>query len=346
MSEARLKIVQAIFTNGFAGSERIAVELCNALSAKHDVMLLVADDCDRFPGHSILAHVSPAVQVRKISRRLRTLQVMLATLLFRASVYHGHLGRAVSYAKFLPRSIVRVATWHMGRPVKSGGLDGVILISDWQKALLPKRKIETRIVNNWVSDFKHPTAERIVELRAEFGLGPDDFVVGFIGRPSPLKGIVEAIEAFQLWERPDVRFLIVGGTNDGLVFQMDGRDLRRENRDARILFTGYRSDAQDLYSIFDCLIAPSRAEPFGLTVIEAMHAGRRVIVRDTCGLGDIAAKNPDVLRLPSGEPEQLKTALEHAYLMRNVPPRYDMTPYDTSARVADIEAFYRELRAT
>lgn len=78
MQQSRLRIVQAIFTNGFAGSERITVELCNSLAEHHDVLLLVSSDADEHVGHSILEHVSEKVRVQKIPRGFRHLRVALA----------------------------------------------------------------------------------------------------------------------------------------------------------------------------------------------------------------------------------------------------------------------------
>ncbi|MGV8998515.1 MAG: glycosyltransferase family 4 protein [Parvibaculaceae bacterium] len=337
MTVKRLKIVQAIFTQGFAGSERICVELCNELCLRHDVLLLVADDCDVYPGHSILEHVSPLVKVRKIPRGLRPLRVALAAWSFGADVYHGHLGRAVDYARFMPPGIVRIAHWHMGRPVKASWLDGVVLISEWQAELLsPQSKIAHTVVPNWVSDFDHPSADRIAALRAEFNIGAHDFALGLVARPAPNKGIEEAVEAFRLWDRPDAHFLVVGGTASGLQYNI-------ETGNPRVHFTGYRTDVRDLYSAFDCMVAPSYAEPFGLVVIEAMRAGTRVLVRDTCGLHDIATKNADVLTLSSNAPADIMAGYDRAYALRDTSPAYNMKPYDRVARIADVERFYQEL---
>lgn len=337
MQQSRLRIVQAIFTNGFAGSERITVDLCNELAERHDVLLVVANDADEHDGHSILEHVSDKVTVRKISRGFRHFRMAYEVWRFRADVYHAHLGRAVDYAWLLSSRVRRVATWHMGRPVKAKWLDGVVLISDWQHSLLPdENNFAYRVVNNWVPPVPRASDQRLAELRNEFNIGPDDFIVGFVGRPSPFKGIHEAVEAFRLWGKRDVHMIIVGGTVDGVQYQ-------RRPDDLNIHVTGHRTDVYDFYSLIDCLVAPSYAEPFGLVAIEAMSAGCRVIVRDSCGLHDIAALNKDVIALPMSDPELIVDAMKMAYDLRQVPPQYDMTPYDRDARVADIEAFYRAL---
>ncbi len=112
---------------------------------------------------------------------------------------------------------------------------------------------------------------------------------------------------------------------------------------ANIQVTGFRRDIHDLFFIFDCILAPSYAEPFGLVVIEAMRAGCRVIVRDTFGLRDIAAVNPDVMAIADSDSSLIRDALDRTYALREIPPKYDMSLYDKWARVAEVEAFYREL---
>ncbi|MFZ3033134.1 MAG: glycosyltransferase family 4 protein [Parvibaculum sp.] len=237
----------------------------------------------------------------------------------------------------MPAGVRRIATWHMGRPIKARWLDGVVLISEWQKSLLPpKSKLAHCVVNNWVSHFPPPDSARLTALRQELDIGERDFVAGFVGRPSPYKGVRESVEAFRLWAKEDAHFLVVGGTVEGVQFH-------EKTGNPNIHAMGYRTDVRDIYSLLDCMVAPSYAEPFGLVVIEAMRAGCRVIVRDTCGLHDIAAANADVIAVPTSDPAEILEALKRAYALRDTPPSYDMSPYEKADRVADIEAFYRTL---
>lgn len=74
-----------------------------------------------------------------------------------------------------------------------------------------------------------------------------------------------------------------------------------------------------------------------------MRAGCRVIVRDTFGLRDIAAVNPDVMAIADSDSSLIRDALDRTYALREIPPKYDMSLYDKWARVAEVEAFYREL---
>ncbi|HUD50178.1 glycosyltransferase, partial [Parvibaculum sp.] len=135
----------------------------------------------------------------------------------------------------------------------------------------------------------------------------------------------------------DARFLIVGAGPEV------ARHAGFSADDPRIRYLGHRPDALDLYAVMDCLVVPSREEPFGPVAIEAMRAGCRLIVHNSHGLADIAATNPEIDAIDTTNPDELVAALERAYRLRGIAPRYDMTLYAPDARVADVEAFYRDL---
>lgn len=334
----RLRIVQAIFTGGFAGSERVTVELCNALSEHHDVLLLVADDLGS-GRDSILNHVNGQVHVKKIPASFRTIRVVLETWKFRADIYHAHLGRAVRCARFILRPTKCVATWHMARPVTTTGLDGVILISQWQTSLglEGSGSPERIVISNWVTRFQAPCPEGLQVLREKIGLHKDNFVLGFVGRPTKRKRLAEALKAFQEWNAPDAVFIVVGTE------AAEEDELQCFAADPRIRFLGHRTDVYDLYGIMDCLVLLAEHEAFGLVAIEAMRAGRQLIVNNSHGLKDIAASNPDIIAIDASSMDEIRGAYDTAFLRRHVKPSYNMSFYDAAARVSDIENFYLRL---
>src|SRR5690606_36252876 len=60
-----------------------------------------------------------------------------------------------------------------------------------------------------------------------------------------------------------------------------------------ITFTGFRRDLARLFEILDVVCVPSRNEAFGLTVIEAMAAGKAVI-------GSASGAIPELIDAHSG----------------------------------------------
>jgi glycosyltransferase involved in cell wall biosynthesis len=56
---------------------------------------------------------------------------------------------------------------------------------------------------------------------------------------------------------------------------------------SRIRFVGRRTDIPDLLNAADLYVQPSRAEGFGIATLEAMAAGKPVVVSDVPGLAEV-----------------------------------------------------------
>jgi glycosyltransferase involved in cell wall biosynthesis len=66
---------------------------------------------------------------------------------------------------------------------------------------------------------------------------------------------------------------------------------RRLGIDKRVTFLGYRSDVANIMRACDFLVFPTRYEPFGLVVLEALSSGLPVIV--TRAAGAVEVMNPE-----------------------------------------------------
>ena len=129
------------------------------------------------------------------------------------------------------------------------------------------------------------------KIRCEFNIGDDDILIGTIGRLQEGKGHLEFLEmAGVIGKRyPASRFIIVGEPTYG---EEDKAEIiyKKAKETAladRLVFTGFRADIPALLSAMDIFVFPSRAEAFGLVLIEAMSAGLPVIANRSDGILDI-----------------------------------------------------------
>ncbi|MBY6031227.1 glycosyltransferase family 4 protein [Halomonas sp. DP8Y7-1] len=123
-------------------------------------------------------------------------------------------------------------------------------------------------------------------LRSSLGLPAKAVTIGVAGRLTPGKGQQVFIEALALLlrEHPalDVHGVIVGGlaaeegSREEYVAELQAR-VEEVGLSSRVTFTGFRRDLARLFEVLDVVCVPSRNEAFGLTVIEAMAAGKAVI---------------------------------------------------------------------
>lgn len=128
--------------------------------------------------------------------------------------------------------------------------------------------------------------------REELGIAPDATVVGFAAKLSAVKGCGDLIEAFGRAAIPNSALVIVG---DGPLRDELTRAAARFP-DATIRFKGFvnQSEMPAAYAICDVFALPSRFEPWGLAINEAMNLARPVIVTDIVGCA------PDLVSADNG----------------------------------------------
>jgi len=137
-------------------------------------------------------------------------------------------------------------------------------------------------------------------IRAELGLNATDIAVGTVAQVTPRKGIDILVETARilLRERRDLVFLVAGPPPPGE--EEFGRRMRAAAEEpdlqGRVRFLGSRSDIPDFLASLDLFLFPTRAEPFGIVVIEAMAAGLPVIASKVGGIPEILS-SPEVGRL-------------------------------------------------
>jgi UDP-glucose:(heptosyl)LPS alpha-1,3-glucosyltransferase len=135
-------------------------------------------------------------------------------------------------------------------------------------------------------DLEHFHPRRRAELRgparAELGCQPRDTLFLFVGAGFARKGLAAAIEALKRANNPSFRLLVVGTDRERDRFAEAARPLGE-----RVRFLGGKQDVRPLYAAADCLILPSRYDPFPNTVLESLAMGLPAIVSSRCGAAEI-----------------------------------------------------------
>ena len=153
------------------------------------------------------------------------------------------------------------------------------------------------------------TLDRRAKGRSRFHLGNEDLAILYVGRLEPHKGIDDLLAAFTTLtgKLPNARLLIAG---DG---SLRGRVIAAAAEMPAIHYLGRLADEAlwEAYSIADFFVLPSRFEPWGLVVNEAMAAGLPVVVTDRVGCGpDLVRHGVTGLVVPAASVTALGKALE------------------------------------
>lgn len=149
------------------------------------------------------------------------------------------------------------------------------------------------------------------EIRKSLGVDGDALLIGTVGQLTPRKGQLELIRAFGdvSTDSPTARLLIVGEAifnRDSEYRELLHREVQRLGLSDRIQFLGARADVAALTQAFDLSIVNSSAEPFGLTVVEAMAVKTPVLATAVDGICEI---------LTHGETGWLVAPREHGQLV-------------------------------
>jgi glycosyltransferase involved in cell wall biosynthesis len=142
--------------------------------------------------------------------------------------------------------------------------------------------------------------------RASLGIGEADVVLLFVGDAFERKGLYEATAALGRLGRSDVHLVVVG--------RGDPEPVRRAAAEAgvagRVHLVGVVDEPAAWFAAADVFVLPTRSEPFGLVLLEAMAAGLPVVTRV------VAAAAPRVREaetgIASGAPAPGQRAAEHA----------------------------------
>lgn len=128
-------------------------------------------------------------------------------------------------------------------------------------------------------------------IREAIGLTNDDVVVGTVAQISRRKGIDLFLDTAELLlaKGRKLKFVVVGpmAVGEEKYFQSMTERMRGTALKESVVYLGSRTDIPDILASFDVFFLPTRAEPFGMVVIEAMASGIPVVASHVGGIPEI-----------------------------------------------------------
>jgi glycosyltransferase involved in cell wall biosynthesis len=310
---------------------------------------------DKLRGHGVRVRDLGMQRNTELGAMLRLYKIIRTG---RYDVVHAHLYRAQVYARPAARlagTPVIVTTEHsigethierrkMSAPVRGLYLaselcsDATIAVAEVVRERLirwgvPDRKI-TVIPNglDFTALLFDPAARAAV--REQFGIAPDAYVIGTLGRLDPNKRIDLAIEAAAPMLGDTCKLLIVGRGEDSERLEAVAAKLGVSDH---VIFGGYQADMTAILSSFDLNVTTSVQETFGLSVLEALSNGLPVLYTTCPALdgittdrgrqvaGNVAALRAEISKeIEAGaRPRQPVTAVMDLYGIESVAARID-----------------------
>lgn len=132
------------------------------------------------------------------------------------------------------------------------------------------------------------------QKKRSLGIDPASPVVGTVGRLADQKGYCYLIEAAEMVLRhnPDVYFLIIG---DGPLAEEHKEQTRTLGIDERVIFTGGRTDVEELLHCMDIFASSSLWEGLPTVLMEAMACDIPIVATDIPGTNELITQDQDGL---------------------------------------------------
>jgi glycosyltransferase involved in cell wall biosynthesis len=321
-----MRILQICSARDLGGGERHLVDLANALTQR---------------GHDVFAALTPS---SPLSAELSVLPKQnIVELPMRNSL---NLKSAMKLARFVRENQIQIVHAHVARDYPlaalAAGRSGARLVLT-RHVLFPLNRIHkltlrrtARVIavseavadslraqgifspHNVVLIHNGIDVERFAKGREEAAADKEQssskrLRVGMIGHLAPIKGQEDFIRAAATVcrHRDDIDFIIAGEDKSnngehrlGLEKLIGDLDLNQ-----RVRLIGWVNDVAKLLPTFDVFVSPSRSEPFGLAIIEAMAAGVPVIATMSEGAREIIEADKTGRLIPVGDAEVLANAI-------------------------------------
>jgi glycosyltransferase involved in cell wall biosynthesis len=198
-------------------------------------------------------------------------------------------------------------------------LDGLFLRSKASKLIAVSSNIESQLVKKYGSDRvvcihngidlnKVTIKQRREDIRGQFGVAPDRYLIGTVGRLTAIKGHETLLRAASLALRgiKPMQYLIVG---DGPLMTSLKALAGQLGIEKQVIFAGHRENVYDLIQSMDAFVLPSLHEGIPMVLLEALALCRPVVASRVGGVPEVIEHGANGLLVEPGNPEELGAAL-------------------------------------
>ncbi len=344
-----MKILFTSFTGGIAGATHSIAYLAKGLAAKgHDIYLagvadnllhqLVKDTPVRFVPMPFRSKVD-RLTIRLIADLVRREQIDIINAQNSKDRY------LTIFARWLFKLPVKVVHTRRQRPESIGGwvqntfyvrgTDGIVVISDELKKIfvekgMPPHHLHVIYNGTPLHQYAQVGPERVAQLRAQYGLRPEDTVIGCVARMKRQEELIRALADVD--DRVKVIFAgIAPGSLDRYVAQYHIKN--------PIIYAGMLShaDALHLYKLMDVSVLPSDMDGFGLVLVEAMALGTPVVATRAGGIVNVVEDGVSGLLYACGQPADLAAKLNAVLQQPELRAQLIRNGRDTALRKFSLE---------
>lgn len=347
-----------------SGTERHVSLLAQRLASRGHAVQVICPP-GGWLGHFLRAHQIPVWETRM--RRTGSLRahalIWRVIREFRPTLVHSHLSRATYHAALSSwlRRLPLVASVHICRAdwiyrlvAERGGM--LVAPSEFVRSLLIKNKMPAeriRVIYNGTDLAEEEPSSPDPTVWTEFGLPKHTRLIGLIGRVTPEKGHLLALEALDFLHSDLLEqiYLLLVGMVKPMFYPTFVQALQASKVRERVILTGMREDVQRLLTAMEFVLLPSQMESCPLSVLEAMAMGKPVIATRVGGLPEIVQhRETGLLIEPTAEAlsEAIENLLRHPEEQRRMAHNarsWVQERFNLFQMIQQFEQLYAELSA-
>jgi glycosyltransferase involved in cell wall biosynthesis len=360
-----MKVLHVITGLDAGGAEQQLATLLRYTRHESDVVVLYN------PGPVADQIEEDGTSVRDLGMRKNTELPALARLYRIArdghyDVVHAHLYRAQIYARPAARlagvPVVlttehSIGETHIERRKMSGGVhmlylaselfsDASIAVSDVVRDRLVRWKVpagKISVIPNGieVDEFAYDPESRR-QVREQFDIPADAYVIGALGRLDSNKRVAMTMEAALPLLGEHCRMLVIGRGDELPHLEAAATSLGVADW---VTFGGYQADSRAMLAAFDLYVAASEQETFGLAILEALASGLPVLYTTCPALDGIeTARARQVEGTVAALRHEIQSEVMAGVRPRQVPPEV-FELYGMRSVVNRIDDLYEDLLA-
>ncbi|GAA6264667.1 glycosyltransferase family 4 protein [Ruminococcus sp. f11] len=136
------------------------------------------------------------------------------------------------------------------------------------------------------------------ELRKQYGIGCNTFLVGTVGRFQRIKGQLKMVKAVKMLieDGYDISYLLIGGCiydnqEEKEYYSEIVNYIEMNSLKETVILTGEKNNIPEIMHELQLLVVPSDNESFGMVAIEALASGLPIITTPNDGVSEIMMYN-------------------------------------------------------
>ena len=311
-----MRIVNVMISRVMGGIEQAFLDYTEALQLHHHEVCAVIDKhCKVLPQ---LQNLAPhdIVPVSFLHYNLFLVPYLYFRLKkFAPDLIIVHNKKAINIFKAVARLLRSkiVAVSHNPKFRHINKCDGIFTITDYQRDIFIKKGYPAERIF---------TVPNLISEKQNFAMSQfhQPPIIGTMGRFDPMKGFPDFIAALALLKEQGIAFkAVIGGAPQDAYraeYEKICAQIKTNKLENEVKLLGWVQDKTEFFKNIDIFVLPSRFEPFGIVLLEAMLHGKPIVSSLAEGPAEIFAHNSNAAYLFNTEDiatmaEQLKSALQN-----------------------------------